>query len=150
MLTATGPRLVEFNARFGDPECQVVVPGLRGDFAAFLLSAAEGRLDAAPRRAGADTAAVTVVIGSDEPAGGVVSGVADADALDDVSVYHARTAAHGDQLVTAGPGRVLSVTGRGRDVAAARERAYAGVTCITLPGMYARTDIAVHVKEKRS
>jgi phosphoribosylamine--glycine ligase len=77
----------------------------------------------------------------------VIEGVADADALDDVGVYHARTARRGDDLVTAGPGRILSVTGRGATVAAARERAYAGVTCITLPGAHARTDIAAHVKE---
>ena len=148
MLTDAGPKLVEFNVRFGDPETQVVVPGLRGDFMEFLLSAAQGDVDAGLVEP-AEDAAVTVVIASDEPAGGVIEGVADADALEDVGVYHARTALSGGKLVTAGAGRILSVTGRGTDVAAARERAYAGVTCISLPGMHARTDIAAHVEETK-
>lgn len=146
MLTPAGPRLVEFNVRFGDPETQVVVPGLRGDVAALLLSAAEGAVDAKLVEPAADVA-VTVVIGCDEPAGGRIEGVPAADALEGVGVYHARTALADGQLVTAGTGRILSVTGRGPSVAAARERAYAGATCINIPGMYARTDIAAHVKE---
>lgn len=148
MLTDGGPRLVEFNVRFGDPECQVVVPGLAGDFTALLMSAASGAVDGTLVHAAPD-AAVTVVVASDEPAGGVIAGTDEASALPGVTVYHARTAERAGALVTAGSGRVLSVTGRGRDVAEARTHAYAGAGMISFPGAHYRTDIAAHVKESR-
>lgn len=149
MLTPSGPRLVEFNVRFGDPESEVVVPGLQGDVAALLLSAAQGDLDATLVKPAEDVA-VTVIIASDEPAGGVITGVGDAETLDGVAVYHARTATRGDDLVTAGAGRVLAVTGRSDTVAAARTRAYAAVAKISFPGAHFRTDIAAYVKEPGS
>ena len=141
MLTSSGPKLVEFNVRFGDPECEAVVPLLDGDFAAFLASAADGALDPSHIAQGTD-AAVTVMIASDAPAGGIIVGAENAQALDGVNVFHARTAAEGGALVTSGGGRLLAVTGRGATLREARERAYAGVKEIDLPGGYYRTDIA--------
>jgi phosphoribosylamine--glycine ligase len=147
MLTSDGPKLVEFNVRFGDPECEVVVPGLQGDFAALLASAADGALDASLVTAG-DDAAVTVMIASDAPAGGVITGVDDADALDGVTVFHARTARNAaGELVASGGGRLLAVTGRAATLRDARERAYAGVACIDVPGGYHRTDIAANAAQ---
>ncbi len=142
MLTPEGPKLVEFNVRFGDPECEVVVPGLEGDVAALLASAAAGALD--PFGVGrARDAAVTVMIASDAPAGGVITGVDEADALDGVQVFHARTARNDTgELIARGGGRLLAVTGRGHTLREARERAYAGVALIDVPGGYYRTDIA--------
>jgi phosphoribosylamine--glycine ligase len=146
MLTAEGPKLVEYNVRFGDPECEVVVPALEGDIAQLLASAADGKLD--PSGVGrAREAAVIVMIASDGPAGGVITGVERADALDGVTVYHARTATEGGALVTAGSGRILGVTGRGATLREARARAYAGVKEIDLPGGYYRTDIALKASE---
>lgn len=141
MLTSTGPKLVEFNVRFGDPECEAVVPLLDGDFAAFLASAADGAIDPS-HLTGANDAAVTVMIASDAPAGGVIVGVENANALDGVNVFHARTATDGGALVASGGGRLLAVTGRGATLREARDRAYAAVKEIDLPGGYYRTDIA--------
>jgi phosphoribosylamine--glycine ligase len=147
MLTPEGPKLVEFNVRFGDPECEVVVPGLQGDFAALMASAADGALDPSVVSAG-DDAAVTVMIASDAPAGGVITGVDDAEALDGVTVFHARTARNdAGELVASGGGRLLAVTGRGATLRDARERAYAGVACIAVPGGYHRTDIAANAAQ---
>ncbi len=120
MLTPTGPKLVEFNVRFGDPECEVVVPGLGGDLAALLASAADGAIDPSCVTGVVD-ASVTVMIASDAPAGGVIIGVENANALEGVDVFHARTAAKNGALVTAGSGRILAVTGRAATLAEARE-----------------------------
>jgi len=145
MLTAEGPKVLEYNVRFGDPECQVVIPRLAGDLAAHCLEAATGRL-ATPVRFGPD-ACVTVVLASEGyPAsprtGDVIEGVDDAGALDGVTVFHAGTARDsGGRLVTAG-GRVLDVTAVGPTVADARARAYEAVGRISWPGMRYRTDIA--------
>jgi phosphoribosylamine--glycine ligase len=147
MLTPDGPKLVEYNVRFGDPECEVVVPGLQGDVAALLASAADGALD--PFGVGrARDAAVIVMIASDAPGGGVITGIDDADAIEGVTVFHARTTRNekGD-LVTAGGGRILGVAGRGHTLREARERAYAGVAKISVPGGYFRTDIAAKAAE---
>ncbi|MEY2468771.1 MAG: phosphoribosylamine---glycine ligase, partial [Actinomycetota bacterium] len=142
MLTVDGPKLVEFNVRFGDPECEVVLPGLQGDVAALLASAADGALDPSTVSAATDTA-VTVMIASDEPAGGVITGIGNAEAIKGVTVFHARTATNDDgELVASGGGRLLAVTGRGATLHEARARAYAGVNHIELPGGYHRTDIA--------
>jgi phosphoribosylamine--glycine ligase len=147
MLTPEGPKLVEYNVRFGDPECEVVVPGLEGDVASLLASAADGALD--PFGVGrARDAAVIVLIASDAPAGGVIIGVDAADALDGVTVFHARTTTHKGALVTAGSGRILGVVGRGHTLREARDRAYAGVREIDLPGGYYRTDIAAQAVEE--
>ncbi|MEY2396916.1 MAG: phosphoribosylamine---glycine ligase [Actinomycetota bacterium] len=142
MLTSAGPKLVEFNVRFGDPECEAVVPGLDGDLAALLASAAGGHVDPSCVQPAPD-AAVTVVLASDAPAGGAITGVDAANALAGVEVFHARTGLNGHgALVTTGGGRILAVTGRAPTLREARERAYAGVALIDLPGAYYRTDIA--------
>jgi phosphoribosylamine---glycine ligase len=145
MLTAAGPKLVEFNVRFGDPEAQVVLPRLEGDLAELLLSAATGDVQESVKPT-AD-AAVCVAIATEEPAGTVIDGVADAGRLDGVVVFHARTSFDREmRLVTSGPGRILAVTGLGASAAEARRRAYEAVGRIELAGMQFRTDIAKGVE----
>jgi len=144
MLTADGPRVLEFNCRFGDPETQSLVPRLEGDLLEALVAAARGDLSSVSV-AVADAAAVTVVVAAGSyPAGGDVGtpidGITDAEAAGAL-VFHAGTALNGDQLVTNG-GRILNVTGVGASVAAARERAYEACELISFPGMRYRRDIA--------
>jgi phosphoribosylamine--glycine ligase len=143
MLTPDGPKVVEFNVRFGDPEAQVVLPRFAGDLAAFLYEAATGDLRSEPSFV--DDAWVTVVLASEGyPAGpvrtgDVISGVADAEAMDGVVVFRAGVSADGRR--TAG-GRVLNVTASGSTVEAARRRAYEAVARVSWPGMHYREDIA--------
>jgi phosphoribosylamine--glycine ligase len=140
MLTADGPKLIEFNVRFGDPEAEVVLPLLTGDLAAVLAAAADGRV---PARIDVGNEASVVVMAAGEAAGVPIDGVDDADALDGVTVFHARTALDAEgRLVTAGGGRVLGVAGRGTTLTEARDRAYAGIARIAFPGMQYRSDIA--------
>lgn len=147
-LTSRGLRVIEFNARFGDPETQVVLARLESSLATALLAAATGSLAELPPLRWRDAAAVTVVLASHgypvtSRSGDVITGVEDAEAIDGVHVLHAGTATGDDgRLVTAG-GRVLSVVGTGADVAAARDAAYAGVAAITIDGGQHRTDIAL-------
>ncbi|WP_066586649.1 phosphoribosylamine--glycine ligase [Cellulomonas timonensis] len=157
-LTSRGTRVVEFNARFGDPETQVVLARLATPLAGVLRAAATGALDTLPPLEWRDDAAVTVVVASHGYPGSVrsgdpITGIEDAEAIDGVHVLHAGTALRqapaGDddaalreaQLVAAG-GRVLTVVGVGADLTAARAAAYAGVERIDLPGSHHRTDIA--------
>jgi phosphoribosylamine--glycine ligase len=149
-LTSRGVRVVEFNARFGDPETQVVLARLATPLAEVLLAAATGGLEDEVLH-WRDEAAVTVVVAAHGYPGAVragdpIVGTADADALPGVHVLHAGTALSGDELVSAG-GRVLSVVGVGADVEAARERAYAGVAAIELRGSHHRGDIAARLPE---
>lgn len=146
-LTSRGLRVVEFNARFGDPETQVVLTRLESSLATALHAAAIGGLADLPPLRWSEDAAVTVVIASHGyPAsarkGDVITGVGEAERLPGVHVLHAGTATDekGD-LVTAG-GRVLSVTATGADLEAARSAAYTGVAAIKIPGGQHRTDIA--------
>jgi phosphoribosylamine--glycine ligase len=145
MLTPDGPKVLEYNVRFGDPEAQVVLPRLTSSLSEVLAEGATGTLRAAPSFAG--DAAVCVVLASEGyPAkprtGDVIAGVADAEAIDGVSVFAAGVAAgDGGALVTAG-GRVLDVIGRGPDLATAQRRAYEGASRISWPGMHFRHDIA--------
>jgi phosphoribosylamine--glycine ligase len=145
MLTADGPKMLEYNVRFGDPETQVVVPRITSDLADLLAQAADGRIVAEPTFA--DDAMVNVVLATEGyPAsprtGDPITGIEEAEAIDGVTVFRAGVAAGpGGGLVTSG-GRVLSVVGHGDDVAAARRLAYAGVSCISWSGMHHRTDIA--------
>lgn len=146
-LTSRGTRVVEFNARFGDPETQVVLARLATPLAGVLLAAATGRLAELPPLEWRDDAAVTVVVASsgypESPrTGDVIEGLADAAALPGVDVLHAGTAAGADGAVLSAGGRVLSVVGTGPDLAAARQAAYAGVDRIRLDGSHHRTDIA--------
>ncbi|MFD6136249.1 phosphoribosylamine--glycine ligase [Isoptericola sp. NPDC060257] len=146
-LTSRGTRVVEFNARFGDPEIQAVLARLRTPLSGVLLAAATGRLDGVEPLRWSDDAVVNVVVASqgypESPRkGDPISGIADAEALDDVHVLHAGTAVVDGALVSAG-GRVLSVVGRGADLAAARAASYAGVEKIALDGSHHRSDIAL-------
>ncbi|MEU5614895.1 phosphoribosylamine--glycine ligase [Streptomyces sparsogenes] len=149
-ITSRGVRVIEFNARFGDPETQVVLARLKTPLAGVLLAAATGRLDSLPPLRWSDGAAVTVVIASHNYPGAPRTGdpitgldqVAEQDAPK-AYVLHAgtkRDAASGD-VVSAG-GRVLSVTATGSDLAKARERAYRAVARIGLDGSHHRSDIA--------
>jgi phosphoribosylamine--glycine ligase len=146
MLTPDGPRLVEYNARFGDPEAQVVLPRMTTDLAGLLAAAAAGDLTEAPAPAFTDEACVTVVLASEgyplaPRTGDVITGIAAAEAAG-ATVFCAGVASGPDgALVTAG-GRVLAVTATGPTVAAARARAYAAADHIGWPGLYHRTDIA--------
>ena len=145
MLTDEGPRVLEFNCRFGDPETQAVVPRLEGDFLGALAAAAAGSLDGVELSAGPQ-AAVTVVLASagypDAPeAGAPIEGVEAAEA-NGALVFQAGTALREGSLVSAG-GRVLNVTGLGDSLHEAREHAYAGVERISFPGARFRTDVAL-------
>jgi phosphoribosylamine--glycine ligase len=149
VLTKRGVKVIEFNARFGDPETQALLQRLASPLGVLLKAAAEGRLDEVdpPRWRGG--AAVTVVVAAqgypDAPRkGDEVTGIEDAEALEGVDVIHAGTARHDGRLVTSG-GRVLAVTAVGDDVADARSRAYAGVELIRIDGAHHRTDIAAGV-----
>jgi len=141
-------RVIEFNARFGDPETQVVLARLRTPLAGVLLNSANGTLDDQAPLSWSDDAAVTVVVAShnypETPrTGDPIEGL-DAIAEQDAPhayVLHAGTKRDGDAIVSAG-GRVLSVTATGTDLAQARERAYAAVGRIRLDGSQHRTDIA--------
>ncbi len=145
MLTADGPKILEYNVRFGDPEAQVVLPRFQGDLARFLAEAAAGRLHSVPTFS--DDACVTVVLAAPgypirPRAGDVVTGVDEAESVDGVVVFNAGAARDGDgRLVTAG-GRVLDVTALAPSVEEARRRAYEAVTHISFPGMQYRKDIA--------
>lgn len=146
-LTSQGTRVVEFNARFGDPETQVVLARLATPLAGLLLAAATGRLADLPPLEWRDDAAVTVVVASsgypEAPrTGDPITGLAEAAAVPGVHVLHAGTAAGPDGSVVSAGGRVLSVVGTGPDLAAARAAAYAGVERIALAGSHHRSDIA--------
>ncbi|MFD9221435.1 phosphoribosylamine--glycine ligase [Streptomyces sp. NPDC060064] len=147
-ITSRGVRVIEFNARFGDPETQVVLARLATPLASVLLNAAQGTLDLEPPLRWRDDAAVTVVVAShnypDTPrTGDPIEGLDEVAAEDAPHAYvlHAGTRHEGDAVVSAG-GRVLSVTATGKDLAQARERAYKAVARIRLDGSQHRTDIA--------
>ncbi|MFP4235786.1 MAG: phosphoribosylamine--glycine ligase [Nitriliruptoraceae bacterium] len=147
--TAAGPKLLEFNARFGDPETQAIVPRVASDLGELLWAAATSTV-AGHEVAWRSEAAVTVVLASggypgSYPTGVPISGVDAAAALPDVEVFHAGTRREEQgQLVTAG-GRVLAVTALGADVSAARDRAYEAAERVTFDGVHRRSDIAAGV-----
>ena len=154
MLTPAGPKVLEFNARFGDPETQVVIPRLENDLVEVMLAVAEGRLSEVELR-WSDRWAVTVVLtsagypGSYEK-GKAITGVEDAEAMDDVTVYHAGTAlTDAGELVTSG-GRVLDVTALGDTFEAARDRAYAACEKIQFEGKTLRHDIGLRALRGRA
>ena len=145
MLADGGPRVLEFNARFGDPETQVLLPRLEGDLLDALAAAARGELDGTSLRDSGDAAVTVVLTGPDYPArsdysGAVIDGVADAEAAGAI-VFHGGTAVRDGALVANG-GRILSVTALAPTLREARERAYSGVSKVRFDGVRYRTDIA--------
>ena len=141
MLTPSGPKLIEYNCRFGDPECQVLMARFEGDLAALLLDAATGRLEAAaPFRFSDDVALTVVMAARGYPGTPEKGGAIDLSAVSGARVFHAGTALSGGNLV-AGGGRVLNVTAVGPTVTAARERAYAAVDAIRFETGFCRRDI---------
>jgi phosphoribosylamine---glycine ligase len=152
-LTSRGPRVVEFNARFGDPETQALLPRLRSDFGEVLVATATGEL-AGSRLEWSGQACVSVVLASggypeSYNTGAEIEGLNEVDVMDDVVVFHAGTARQDRRLVTAG-GRVLAVSALGDDFAAARERAYEAAKRITFEGQHQRYDIGLRAAEVES
>jgi len=144
MLTCDGPKVIEFNVRFGDPEAQVVVPMIADDLAPRLAAAADGALDDRPIAFHPEPHVGVVLASSGYPAPGPmgipIRGLDAAGRLEDVLVFHAGTARRGNDIVTAG-GRVLTVVGRGATFEDAIARAYTGVSAISFDGMHYRNDI---------
>jgi phosphoribosylamine--glycine ligase len=150
MLTPDGPKVLEYNCRFGDPETQVVLPRLQGDVTSLLAACASGSLDEVPRFT-TDAAVTVVCAAEDYPAnprtGDVIHGLDEARDTPGVQVFCASVGADATgRLVTAG-GRVLDVTGLGPSLEEARRRAYQAVRCLRWPGMQHRLDIAAHPTE---
>ncbi len=145
MVEDGNPRLVEYNARFGDPECQVLMLRLKSDLVPYLLAAATGKLKEMPAAEWHDQAAVCVVFAAkgypESPVTGTVITGAEQDLGPDVTVFHAGTAVTDGTLVAAG-GRVLNICARGDTLQAARDKAYAAIETIQWPGGFYRTDIA--------
>jgi len=143
MLTNDGPKVVEFNARFGDPETQVILPRLNTDFLDIALAVCEDALSDITLDWSEEAAVCVVMASAGYPAsyakGNPINGLADAQRH--ALVFHAGTAAQDANVVTSG-GRVLGVTGRGRDLAEAQSKAYQGVRSISFDGAHYRSDIA--------
>jgi phosphoribosylamine--glycine ligase len=145
MLTEDGPKVIEFNCRFGDPEAEVVIPRLRTDLAELLMACATDHL-ADAKVDWLDDAAVTVVLASggypgSYATGAEILGLPEAAAVESVSVFHAGTRERGDRVVTAG-GRVLAVSALGPTLTDARDRAYRACAQLSFDGMQFRRDIA--------
>jgi phosphoribosylamine--glycine ligase len=145
MLTDDGPKLIEFNVRFGDPECEILLSRLRSDLLPALLAACDGELRDFDLRFH-DTASVVVVMAArgypEAPEhGGAIAGLDRAAALPGVQVFHAGTEADADGTIRAAGGRVLAVCGTGATVTEARDRAYAAVDAIDWPTGFCRRDI---------
>jgi phosphoribosylamine--glycine ligase len=144
MLTADGPRVLEFNCRFGDPETQSLLPRLEGDLLEALAAAAHGDLSGTALSASVGAAVTVVIAARDYPESGDtgtrIEGVAEAEA-EGALVFHAGTALHDGRLVTNG-GRILGVTGLGETLGEARNHVYAAVDRIQFTGMRYRSDIA--------
>ena len=151
MITEEGPKLIEYNVRFGDPECQVLMLRLKSDLLAALLATVDGVLNTFDLRWHED-AALTVVLAScgypgEHAKGTEIRGTEAAAAVEDVQVFHAATAREGARLIATG-GRVLAVTARAKTVSEAHKRAYAAVARIDWPGGFYRTDIAWRAIER--
>jgi phosphoribosylamine--glycine ligase len=149
-LTSKGPKVIEFNARFGDPETQALIPRLESDLGAVMYAAATGELAGVSLDWSPD-ACVTLVLASGgypgaHETGHPITGIEDADGIDGVSVFHAGTALKDGQLVTAG-GRVLAVSATGPSFAAARQRAYDAAGKINFEGKHIRTDIGLRAEK---
>ncbi|MES1202967.1 MAG: phosphoribosylamine--glycine ligase [Pseudomonadota bacterium] len=147
MVTPEGPKLIEFNVRFGDPECQTLMRRLQSDLAATLLAAAKGELAQAAPLEWSDEPAVTVVYAAngypDQPlTGSVIRGIPQAATIEGVEIFIAGARRDDDGLLRASGGRVLNITATGESLAQAVARAYAAVDLINWPGGFCRRDIA--------
>ena len=146
MVTNEGPKLVEFNVRFGDPECQVLMLRLESDIVPYLLACARGGLADLPPPAWRDEAVVCVVLAAkgypEAPQTGAAITGAEADFGDDVMVFHAGVTRNLDGALVSSGGRVLNVCARAPTVRQARDRAYAAIDRIDFPGGFHRRDIA--------
>jgi phosphoribosylamine--glycine ligase len=146
MLTAEGPKVIEYNVRFGDPESQVLVPRFRSDLYAHLHESATGKLLTRPEFDEGACVGVAMAAEGYPPAplrkGDVIAGLDAAAAHDGVAVFHAATASDADGNVVTNGGRVLTVSAVGSDVRSARDRAYAAAAKISWPGVHYRRDIA--------
>ncbi len=145
MATKDGPKLVEFNTRFGDPECQVLMLRLKSDLVPYLLACATGRLAQMPEPEWRDDAAICVVLAAKgypgtPQAGGVIKG-ADADFGADAVVFHAGTSRDAQGVLRAAGGRVLNVCARAGTLREAKDKAYAAVDAIDFPDGFCRRDI---------
>jgi len=146
MVTHQGPKVLEYNVRFGDPECQPLLMRLQTDLVDVLEATIDGRLDELPPLAWDSRPGVCVVMASEGypgnyETGKVISGLEDAAQLPDVKVFHSGTKIVDGQIVTSG-GRVLAVTALGNNIATAKFQAYTAVKCIRWPGAWCRKDIS--------
>ncbi|KPF65917.1 phosphoribosylamine--glycine ligase [Bosea sp. AAP35] len=145
MITAQGPKLIEYNVRLGDPECEVLMPRLKSDIVPALLAACDGVLDQITLR-WSEEAALTVVLAArgypgKPETGSVIKDIDKAAALENVLVFHAGTKQDGAGALLAAGGRVLNVVGMGKTVGEAQARAYRGVDAIDWPEGFCRRDI---------
>ncbi len=144
MITAAGPKLIEYNARFGDPECQVLMLRLMSDLVPALLASRDGQLKSFDLRWYADPALTVVMAAKGYPGhyarGSVIDGLDAATAIEGVEIFHAGTKAEGGRIVANG-GRVLNISAVGKTVREAQERAYDAVACIRWPEGFCRHDI---------
>ena len=148
MITQDGPKTLEFNVRFGDPECQVLMMRLKSDLLPALVAAADGMLEHFDLRWRDDAALVVVMAANGYPGtpqkGTVIEGLDAAAKIEGVSVFHAGTKAEtrdGKDVITANGGRVLGIAATGKTVAEAQRRAYQGVDAVRWPGGFCRRDI---------
>ena len=154
MLTAEGPKLIEYNVRFGDPECEAIMPRIEGDFALLLQAVASGRLgDVDPPELSADHSMTVILAARGYPgtpaAGGAIRAIEAAEQIEGVTVFHAGTGSGADGLVARG-GRVLAVTALGGTLAQARARAYRAIDQIDFTDGFHRRDIGWRELERLS
>jgi phosphoribosylamine--glycine ligase len=151
MLTAAGPKLIEFNVRFGDPETQALLPRIQDDLLHMLRAAADGQLPNAAVRLSPEASLTVVMAAKGYPEapekGALIRGLERAASVEGVAITHAGTALKNSQLVAAG-GRVLNVTARASSVAEAQRRAYQAVGLIEAPGLFCRRDIGWRAVER--
>ncbi len=150
MVTDDGPKVLEFNCRFGDPETQAIVPRIRSDLGEMLLASVEGNIGNYKALWAPDVCVTVVLASGGYPGlyetGFVIDGLDEAAAIDDVVIFHAGTAERRGRVVTTG-GRVLAVSALGATAEEARDRAYQACSRISFPGMHFRKDIAAGVTE---
>jgi phosphoribosylamine--glycine ligase len=151
MLTAEGPKLIEYNARFGDPECQVLMLRLMSDLVPALLAASDGMLKNFDLRWYPDAALTVVMAANGYPGhytkGSVIEGLQEAAEIEGVEIFHAGTVEEGGRILANG-GRVLNVSALGKTVAGAKACAYAAIDRIRWPGGFCRRDIGWRAVER--